>query len=74
MKKEAAALKDSLSIYGISCFVAHMDIHPTKEWQSEIENALSSMDSLVALMTKDFHNSLWTDQEIGFVLEKEFRS
>lgn len=48
--------------------MAHEDVHPTKEWQDEIENALSSMDAFVALMTSDFHNSLWTDQEVGFAL------
>jgi hypothetical protein len=68
VKKETASLKDELGIYGISGFVAHEDIHPTKEWQAEIENALSSMDALVALMTNDFHDSLWTDQEVGFAL------
>jgi hypothetical protein len=66
VKKETAALKDRLKIYGISCFVAHEDIHPTKEWQTEIENALNSMDALVALITEEFHDSDWTDQEIGF--------
>src|SRR5208283_1859713 len=46
-------------------FVAHEDIHPTTEWQNEIENALFSMDAFVALMTQEFHDSLWTDQEVG---------
>jgi len=66
VKKEAAILKDKLKFYGISCFVAHEDIHPTKEWQNEIENALHTMDSFVALLTEEFHDSLWTDQEVGF--------
>ena len=66
VRKETAALKDKLKLYGISCFVAHEDIHPTKEWQNEIENALSSMDALIALMTEGYHDSDWTDQEIGF--------
>ncbi|MFA4910092.1 MAG: toll/interleukin-1 receptor domain-containing protein [Desulfobacteria bacterium] len=66
VKKEAAVLKDELKLYGVTCFVAHTDIHPTKEWQAEIENALSSMDYLVALMTEKFHDSDWTDQEVGF--------
>ena len=52
-------------MFGISGFVAHEDIHPTKEWQDEIENALFSMDTFVALMTEEFHDSIWTDQEVG---------
>ena len=39
-KKETAELKEKLKLFGISGFVAHEDIHPTKEWQDEIENAL----------------------------------
>jgi len=66
VKKETAELKEKLKLFGISGFVAHEDIRPTEEWQSEIENALFSMDAFVALMTEDFHESNWTDQEVGF--------
>jgi len=45
-KKETAELQKSLEYYGISAFVAHEDIAPTKEWQSEIEKALATMDGL----------------------------
>lgn len=65
VKKETAKLKENLKLFGISGFVAHEDIHPTKEWQYEIENALFSMDAFVALMTEGFHDSNWTDQEVG---------
>jgi len=64
-KTEAGKLKDELEKYGVSCFMAHKDIKPTKEWVQEIENALFSMDILIALMTEDFHDSTWTDQEVG---------
>ena len=70
VKKETAVLKDGLRLFGISCFVAHEDIHPTKAWQDEIENALASMDGFVALMTEGFHDSNWTDQEIGYAVAK----
>jgi TIR domain len=68
VKKEAADIKKRLAAFGISSFVAHEDIEPTKEWQDEIENALASMDAFVALMTTSFHDSLWTDQEVGFAI------
>jgi hypothetical protein len=32
-KVETAALKKRLELFGVSCFVAHMDIKPSKEWQ-----------------------------------------
>lgn len=66
VKREAAELKDRLQLFGASAFVAHEDIHPTKAWQDEIENALSTMDAFVALLTEEFHDSLWTDQEVGY--------
>lgn len=65
VKLETVRLKRKLKLFGISCFVAHEDIHPTKEWQNEIENALFSMDAFAAIMTEGFHDSLWTDQEVG---------
>ncbi len=67
-KTEAAELKDALQLLRVSCFVAHEDIEPTLTWQNEIEKALFSMDVLIALMTNDFANSPWTDQEIGVAL------
>ncbi len=48
--------------------MAHVDIEPTEEWQREIEHALFSMDALVALLTDDYHDSNWTDQEIGVAI------
>jgi len=68
VKAQAAALKDKLRLFGMSCFVAHQDIEPTKEWQGEIENALMSMDAFVALLTENYHDSNWTDQEVGFAI------
>jgi len=65
-RKVAAELQDALSLYGISCFVAHNDIEPTQEWQTQIETALATCDALVALLHEGFHESKWTDQEIGF--------
>jgi hypothetical protein len=70
-KAQASELKAYLSLLGISAFVAHEDIKPTKEWQGEIEKALFSMHALVALMTEGFSNSKWTDQEIGVAIGRK---
>ena len=67
-RKYAGDLRKHLLKFGISCFVAHDDISPTKEWQIEIEAGLRTCDSLVALLHEGFHVSQWTDQEIGFVM------
>lgn len=67
-KKDAALLQRGLLAYQISGFIAHKDIEPTKKWQDEIELALSTADALVAMLTPGFHESKWTDQEIGFAM------
>ena len=61
-------LHEDLEFFAISAFVAHNDIDPTKEWQAEIEMALGTCDVLIALLHTGFHQSFWTDQEIGFAM------
>lgn len=65
-KQRASALKNELAAFGISAFVAHEDIEPSKEWLSTIENALLTMDAFVALITEGYNEKIWTNQEIGF--------
>lgn len=64
----AAQIRDGLTDFEIASFVAHEDIEPTREWQTEIERALFSMDMLVALLTEGFKESNWTDQEVGVAI------
>lgn len=64
----AAELQEAFSHLGISAFVAHEDIEPTTEWQAQIETALGTCDALIALLHPKFHESRWTDQEIGFAM------
>ena len=65
-KESASNLKLMLEPYGISAFVAHEDIKPSKEWEVEIEKALFSMNALCAILTPDFNKSSWCDQECGY--------
>jgi hypothetical protein len=67
-KARVSKLKSQLLKWAVDSFVAHEDIEPNQEWQKEIELALRSMDALVALLTPTFHESKWTDQEVGFAL------
>lgn len=71
IKEKAYELRNCLKVFGVSGFVAHEDIDPSEEWQKEIEKALGTMDGLVALLTKDFHESEWTDQEVGYALGRK---
>ena len=68
MRANAHQLKASLAKYHIAAFVAHDDIEPTKQWESEIERALRTTDALAAIISPDFAESLWCDQEVGFAI------
>jgi hypothetical protein len=46
---ETTRLKEKLSLFGVSAFVAHEGILATKAWQQEIENALHRMDAFAAI-------------------------
>jgi hypothetical protein len=69
-KVEVFELKRALGDLGVSAFVAHEDIEPTAEWQAEIELAIASMHAMAALLTPEFHDSLWTDQEVGMAVAR----
>lgn len=67
-KLRVTKIKEFLEPYGISGFVAHEDIEPTKEWEDEIIKALFSMNALVAILQPGFRESAWTDQEMGIAM------
>jgi hypothetical protein len=72
-KDRATRLRACLALYAISGFVAHEDIHPTVEWEKEIERALYTMDAFLAIHTPGFKDSFWTQQEIGFAVGRSVK-
>ena len=66
----ATRLKGALAKYDIAGFVAHEDILPTLLWQDEIELALQTIDALIAVHPVGFSASIWTQQEIGYALDR----
>jgi hypothetical protein len=70
-KYQTSKLQRSLKGYGISSFVSDEDIEPTKEWLKEIEIALFSMDALAAIRMPGFHESNWTDHEVGVGVDRD---
>ncbi len=70
-KVQTSRLQLALKKYGISSFVAHEDIEPSKEWQVEIEAGLQTMDALVAILMDGFKESNWCDQEIGVAVGRD---
>ncbi|MDV0443357.1 toll/interleukin-1 receptor domain-containing protein [Methanorbis rubei] len=65
------SIKEKLSEMGINPFVAEDDIQPSERWADEIRSALSSMHIMIAFLTEDFHQSIWTNQEIGFAIARK---
>lgn len=70
-KEKVSHLKDILSRWGVSAFIAHEDIEPSKEWQREIEAALETMDVLIAVVEPGFRDSDWCCQEVGYALGRK---
>lgn len=66
----ATQIKTESASYGIDCFVAHEDIEASKEWRREIRYSLASCDCIITLLTKDFRESNFCDQEVGFALQR----
>ena len=58
----------ALSYIGIDAFVAHDSIDPSLEWQKVIEAGLADCDALVAFFHSGYLESVWCDQEIGWVM------
>ena len=69
----AGELKDKFANLGISAFVAHEDINVTEQWQEVILNALSSMDVFLPILSEDFKESNYCDQELGFATAERRR-
>lgn len=67
-RRQVGEVAEVLEKFGLSVFVAHDAVEPTRDWQNVIEEALTTCDVLVAYVTGDFHESLWTDQEVGWAM------
>lgn len=56
--------------YGITAFVAHDDIHPSRQWREAIKEGLGSCHVFVAFLHEGYHESQWCDQEAGWALAR----
>jgi hypothetical protein len=66
-----SALKADLAHWGISAFVAHEDIEPAREWMTEVEAGLQTMEVMAAVVEPGFRESDWCPQEVGFALGRK---
>jgi len=70
-KRRVSQLKGHLRQWGISAFIAHRDIQPSREWQREIEAALETMDVMIPVVEPGFRESDWCCQEVGYALGRK---
>ena len=57
-----------LKDHNIDTFVAQHDIESGKKWHDEIKNNLKESQVFLAIITKEYHNSSYADQEVGMAL------
>jgi hypothetical protein len=70
-KARMSAMKASLAKWGISAFIAHEDIEPSRKWMDEVETGLETMEVMVTVVEPGFRDSDWCDQEVGFALGRK---
>ncbi|KAF5422735.1 MAG: TIR domain-containing protein [Candidatus Methanocomedens sp.] len=70
-KRIAGAIKEAFNHYGMEAFLAHEDIQVGQEWRNTILNNLKQFDVFVPVISKNFTDSNWTDQEVGFAICQE---
>lgn len=51
--------------------MAHEDIEPSTEWQEEIIHSLKGCDIFIPIVSENFKESNWTDQESGIALAED---
>jgi len=70
-RERMSHLKSALDQWGISAFVAHVDIEPSREWRNEVEAGLETMDAMLAVVEPGFKDSDWCCQEVGYALGRK---
>lgn len=66
----ALEAKKNLERWGISAFVDSCDIQKGSPWRTSLVEALTSTHIVLGLLTPEFRNSDWADQEIGFAVAR----
>ena len=69
-RAEVGAVRARVALAGVDMFAAHDSIDVSREWQNVIEDALRSCDAAVVFLHDGFRDSAWTDQEVGYCLDR----
>ena len=68
--RQVAEVKTQLEQQRLRCFLAHQDITASTIWSAQILKALNTMDIFIGFVTDDFQRGGWTDQEIGYAVQR----
>jgi hypothetical protein len=66
----AGKIAQLLTVKGIAVFLAHEDIEVSDEWRSEILDHLINDNYMVSLLTNNYAESTWENQEAGYIMGK----
>lgn len=66
----AGKIADYLVKREIDVFLAHEDIEVSTEWRKEILKHLENDNILIALLTASYEESVWANQEAGYMIGK----
>lgn len=67
----AGKIKRLLERKGFAVFLAHEDIDPSIEWRAAIQLHLTSCTAMIAIVSKDFEKSSFTNQEVGIAMAND---
>jgi hypothetical protein len=67
----AGKIKLLLERKGFAAFLAHEDVDPSVEWRAAIQLHLTSCTAMIAIVTKDFEKSSFTNQEVGIAMAND---
>lgn len=64
-------IKEKLDSFSIEGFLAHDDIYVAEEWKQRIREELSKSDIFIPLLSKNFKESDWCQQELGIAYYRD---
>ena len=67
-KRLAGYIKTRMHRADIDVFLAHDDIAPGENWSATLKDELKNRSIFIALITRNYHNADYTDQEFGMAL------
>ena len=69
-RKFGQQVKVVLGEVGIDAFLAHEDMETSEQWRDRILSELYRCDLFVPLLSKNFLESKWAPQEVGFIASR----